>query len=92
MEQLLLKEKVGEKILKTSEEESGVNFYFSSENDAHKLVDFFKGHLPISLKSSKQLISHNEQNNVSNMKNTFSITIPKICKDDLVRIPRKLSK
>ena len=92
LEQTLLKEKIGEKILKTSDVENGVNFYFASEKDTVNFVDFFKSHLPTSIKSSKQLISHNEQNNVSNMKNTISITLPKICKDDLVRIPRKLSK
>ena len=41
---------------------------------------------------SKQLISHNERNNTSNVKTTASITLPKICKDDLVWIPHKLAK
>lgn len=44
------------------------------------------------MKNSKQLISHNERDNTSNVKTTFSMTIPKICRDDLVKIPPKLCK
>lgn len=92
MEQLLLRQKMGDKIMKTEEVDSGIDFFFSHETDALRFADFFKSRLPISCKSSKQFISHNEQNNTSVVKVTYSIIIPKICKDDLVRIPRKLSK
>lgn len=66
--------------------------FFGSENDANRLVDFLKGRFPISMKTSSKLISHNERDNTSNVKITYSCLIPKICRDDLIRIPRKLSK
>lgn len=81
-----------DRIIKTEEVEGGVDVFFGSENDATRLVDFLKGRLPLSLKTSSKLISHNERDNTSNIKTTYSCLIPKICKDDLIRIPKKLSK
>lgn len=42
--------------------------------------------------SSKQLISQDDTNNISNYKYTFCLDIPKICKDDLVILPEKLRR
>lgn len=69
-----------------------MDFYFSSENDAIRLVDFLKSRYPTSTKLSEKYISSNERDNTANIKITHSCVIPKICKDDLVKIPRKLSK
>lgn len=66
--------------------------FFKNINTAHKFVDFIKASYPVSIKISKQLVSHNERDNTSNVKTTISVIISKICRDDLVRIPRKLSK
>lgn len=66
--------------------------YFSTDHDAIRLVDFLKGRFPVQLVKSSKLISHNVRDNTSNIKITYCCTIPRICKDDLVRIPRKLSK
>jgi NMD protein affecting ribosome stability and mRNA decay len=63
-----------------------------SENDAVRLVDFLKSRYPTSIKVSSKLISHNERENTSNLKITYSCSIPKICKDDIVHIPRKMAK
>lgn len=83
---------MSEKFLKTETAENGIDIFFSAEHDAQRLVDYLKGRYPTVVKNSKQLISHNEQNNTSTVKVTFSIIIPKICKDDLIRIPIKLTK
>ena len=72
--------------------DNGVDFFFKSESESVKFLDYIKSNLPIQLKASKQLISHNEQNSTSNVKTSFSIIIPKVCRDDLVKIPQKLCK
>jgi nonsense-mediated mRNA decay protein 3 len=48
--------------------------------------------LPLKRKDSKQLISHDQSSNVFTYKYTFSIEIPKICRNDLVILPKKLAK
>lgn len=42
------------------------------------------------VKLSKQLISQDESSNEYNYKYNFSVELPRICKDDLVIIPRKM--
>jgi nonsense-mediated mRNA decay protein 3 len=92
LEQNLLKQKFASKVLKVEPAEHGVDFFFKSENDSIRYLDYIKSNLPVLMKNSKQLISHNERDNTSNIKTTFSMTIPKICRDDLVKIPPKLCK
>ena len=43
-------------------------------------------------KDSRQLISTDVKSNIANYKFTFSAEIAPICKDDLVLLPRKLSR
>lgn len=69
-----------------------MNFYFKSKSNAMKLIDFLKGFIPHRFKESKELISHDTKNNHYNFKHTYYLEIPKICKDDLVLIPKKLIK
>jgi len=42
------------------------------------------------VKQSKQLVSQDYNSNTYNYKYVYSLEIPKICKDDLVLIPKKL--
>ena len=48
--------------------------------------------MPVRVKESKQLISHSEQSMVYNYKYTTSLEIAPICKDDLVLLPKSLSR
>jgi len=63
-----------------------------SENDAKPLVDYLKNRFPTSIKVSSKLISYNERDDISNTKISYSVSIPKVNRDDLIKIPRKLSK
>lgn len=63
-----------------------------SDNDAKSLVDFLKNRFPTSIKVSSKLISYNERDDISNTKISYSVSIPKVNRDDLIKIPRKLSK
>jgi nonsense-mediated mRNA decay protein 3 len=46
--------------------------------------------VPHKNKISKELVSHDTKNNTYNYKHTFYVEIPKINKDDIVVLPRKL--
>lgn len=41
---------------------------------------------------TKQLVSHNEQNNTYNYKYTHILELAPVCRDDLVILPPKLQK
>ena len=73
-------------------EDDGINFYFKTCTHAQRLIDFLSSILPITVKNSKQLISHDMNSNEFVYKYAFAVTLPKICKNDLVMIPAKLSK
>lgn len=92
IEQLILKHGAYDKVLKVSTEDDGINFYYKTTTHAQRLVDFLSSLLPIQVKHSKQLISHDQKSNIVEYKYTYSVTIPKICKNDLVIIPKKLAK
>lgn len=70
----------------------GLDFQFKNKSHANRLVDFIQGMVPSRFKSSKQLISHDLKNNDFNYKYTISQEIAPICKDDLVLLPKQLSR
>lgn len=78
-------------MLKVDQEDDGINFYYKNSTHAQRLIDFLGNLLPISVTPSKQLISHDESSNIFVYKYGFSVLIPRICRDDLVLIPKKLS-
>lgn len=92
IEQLILKHGAYDKVLKVTTEDDGINFYYKNTTHAQRLIDFLHSLLPITVKQSKQLISHDQSSNIFVYKYAFAVTIPKICKNDLVIIPKKLAK
>jgi len=91
IEQLILKHGMHSKMLHVEEVHGGINFTFKDRAQASKLVEFLQTLLPMRIKPSKQLISTNEQNSVYNYKYTFSVEIPRVCKEDLVILKPKLA-
>lgn len=89
---MMLKKQIHKKAIKITREVNGMNFYFKTKSHAQKLLDFFNGSVPNIHWESKQLISHDTKNNTYNYKYTFYLEIPKICKNDLVVVPKKLCK
>lgn len=92
VEQLILKHGAYDKVLKVEVEDDGINFYYKTTTHAQRIIDFLSSILPVTVKNSKQLISHDQSSNVFVYKYAFAVTLPKLCKNDLVIIPRKLSK
>lgn len=70
----------------------GIDFQFKNKSHGNRLVDFIQGCVPSRFKEAKQLISQDLKSNTSNYKYTTSMEIAPICKDDLVLLPRQLSK
>lgn len=70
----------------------GLDFFYKTRAHAARLVDFLETVLPIRVKQSKQLVSHDQKNNTFFYKYGFAVELPKICRDDLVYIPKKLAK
>ena len=64
----------------------GLDFYFSTESNAKKLVEFFQSMIPIKYLHSKKLISHDVNSNTYNYKYTFSVDVVPVCKVDRVSL------
>ena len=92
LEQLILKHNAAEKCLNIREVHDGLDFHFKNKSHANRLTDFILNQVPTRVKLSKQLISHDEGNNEYNYKFSTAIDIATVCKDDLVLLPKKLSK
>jgi nonsense-mediated mRNA decay protein 3 len=73
IEQLILKHGAYDKVLKISNEDDGINFYYKNTTHAQRLVDFLNSILPTSVKHSKQLISHDMNSNTFVYKYGFAV-------------------
>lgn len=92
LEQNLMRQKWTEKALRVETVEGGFDIFFRNEQDAGGCLAYIKTHLPVTYKTSQQLISHNERDNTCNTKTTHALIIPKICKDDLLVMHPKFCK
>lgn len=92
LEQLLLKNNMHKKCIKISSAPEGMDFFFRNKSHAQTLVDFLGAIVPSIKKESKELISHNSKDNTYNYKFTMYLEIPRVCKDDLLILPRKVTK
>lgn len=91
LEQLILKHRAHEKTLGIKPATDGLDFYFTNENGARQLLDFFTSVVPCRWTQSKKLISHDIHSNTYNYKFTFSVEIVPVCKDSVVCLPSKLA-
>lgn len=91
VEQLIIKHGVYDKLLKVEEVEDGLDFFYKTATHAARLMDFLGDLLPLSVKQSKQLISHDAHSNLYNYKYVYAVQIPSICREDLVLIPKRLA-
>lgn len=89
---MILKHNVHDKCVKVQEEEHGIDFFFKNRQHAQGLVEFLESMICVQLKQSKQLLSTDEQNGTQSYKFSYSVNVPKICKDDLIIVNEKLRK
>jgi len=84
LEQLLLKHNICEKVLGLKEQTDGLDFYWDSKAAAQRQLDFLQSVVPTRIKTSKRLISQDDNNNTKNYKFSLYCEIAPICRDDLV--------
>ncbi|GAA6060090.1 hypothetical protein JCM10212_003051 [Sporobolomyces blumeae] len=92
LEQLILKHNADRDTISVAEVKDGLNFFFATKQHAIKMVDFLSAIAPVRAKTSEQLISTDEQNATTNSKQTYSVEIVPICKDDVVCLPIKIAR
>ncbi|CAD1475981.1 unnamed protein product, partial [Heterotrigona itama] len=91
LEQLMLKYKAHEQTLGIKPIHEGLDFFYTNEATARKMVDFLSSVIPCRYNHSKKLISHDIHSNIYNYKFTYSVEIVPISRDSIVCLPRKLS-
>ncbi|XP_052740785.1 60S ribosomal export protein NMD3 [Bicyclus anynana] len=92
LEQLILKHKAHANTLGIKPKHDGLDFFYTSENHAQKMVNFIQSVLPIKCQHSKKLISHDIHSNIYNYKFTFCVEIVPLSKDSVVCLPKKLTQ
>jgi len=91
VEQLLIKYGATKDCVGIKPHHEGLDFYFSTESAAKKLVEFFQSTIPMRSQNSKRLISHDVHSNTYNYKFTFSVDVVPVCKDNVVCLPKQLA-
>ena len=91
LEQLLLKHRANAKCTNIKSVAGGLDFFFDRRDDARKLADFLTTVVPCRYTTSERLVSHDTHSNTYNYKNTFSVEIVPVCKDDVVCLPKPLA-
>ncbi|KAF1744895.1 LOW QUALITY PROTEIN: hypothetical protein MXB_919 [Myxobolus squamalis] len=92
LEQVILKQKAADDCCKIKVEKDGIDFFFKTPQQAHKFIDLVACFVPCTHKESQELISHDPKNNIFNYKYTTLVTIPPICKDDVVCLNKRYAK
>ncbi|KAL8594969.1 hypothetical protein ACOMHN_038766 [Nucella lapillus] len=92
LEQLILKHHAHSNTTNIKPQADGMDFYFSKQDDARKMVDFLTAVVPCKYSTAKELISHDNHNNTYNYKYTFSVEIVPLCKDNIVCLPLRLAQ
>ncbi len=80
LEQLILKLNAHQKTVSIKQTHDGIDFFYSTQPDARKMVDFLMTVAPCRYSTSKRLISHDIHSNTYNYKYTYSVEIAPICK------------
>ncbi|KFH42214.1 60S ribosomal export protein-like protein [Hapsidospora chrysogenum ATCC 11550] len=92
LEQLILKHGAHRDAINIKEAPNGVDFFFSSRSQGEGFVDFLNSVVPVTVKYSQELISHDEHTATATIKHSASADIVPVCRDDLVAIPIKLAR
>jgi nonsense-mediated mRNA decay protein 3 len=70
----------------------GLDFYYTTEGHARKMVDFLQSVLPIKYQHSKKLLSHDIHSNTYNYKFTYCVEIVPISKDSLICLSKTMTR
>ncbi|KAL5698898.1 hypothetical protein ACHQM5_029874 [Ranunculus cassubicifolius] len=93
LEQIILKHDAACHAINIKQMSQGIDFFFANRTHAMKFIDFVGKFVPVkSPRNSKQLLSRNPKNNKYNYKDTFTVEICPICREDLILLPREVSR
>lgn len=92
LEQLILKHHAHKDCVNIKPVREGIDFFFDSRSHAIKFADFLQAVVPVRTKASEQLITQDIHSGDSTYKFTFSVEIVPVCKDDLVFLPKSVSR
>ena len=92
LEQLILKNSMHTECLKIQSEPDGLDFFFDSRSPALKLLQFLSSLAPCRRVDAEQLVSSDLKNNTANFHYSYRLEIAKLCREDLVCLPRELYK
>ena len=92
IEQLILKARMHENVLRLDPQPDGIDFFFNHRSHALQFVDFIQGQAATKRKDAEQLVSHDTKSNTAVQHHTFSLEIAAPCREDLMCLPRKVSK
>ena len=92
LEQMILKHAMHEKVINLGTHPDGLDFFFNHRSHALQFVDFVSSLAPCKRTDAEQLVSHDSKCNTAVQHHTFSIEIAPICREDLVCLPKALSK
>jgi len=92
LEQLILKHGVADNVMGIKELRDGLDFYYSGRSQAQHMLSFLRSVVPVREKTAKRLVSQDFSNNTCKYKHTIFVDIAPICKDDLVVLPKALSR
>lgn len=91
LEQLILKHKAHDNTLGIKPIHEGIDFFFSTEAHARRMVDFLNTVIPCRSQHSKKLLSHDVHSNTYNYKFTFSVELVPISKNSVVCLSKKMT-
>ncbi|CAG0914355.1 unnamed protein product [Notodromas monacha] len=92
LEQLILKTSSHSDCVGINPVAGGIDFFFATENQARKMVDFLLTAVPCKYNHSKKLISHDIHSNTYNYKYTYCVDIVPSCRLDVVCLPPAVAK
>lgn len=84
LEQVMLKHGAHRDATNIEEVGDGLDFSFQTKNDAQKFVSFLQSVIGTRVKTSSKLMRQDVKSNISFFRNSFSVEIFPLCKDDLV--------
>ena len=91
LEQLMLKTNAHGDATEISEAGDGLDFCYKTRAEAIKFVEFLQGVIGVRVKASSKLVSQDVKSNISFFKDTFSVELFPVCKDDLLCLSQQLA-
>lgn len=92
LEQMILKHNAQEKTIGVKQMYDGLDFQYGRQSHCNRIISFVMTNFVARHKTTRQLISHDEQSGDSKYKYSNILELAPICKDDLVILPPKLMK